>query len=512
MLLLSRAAAVVTLLFLIIPAGCASIPESIKHPVETVTIPSSSQLSRMLDRSLPEAPKQAMSTVLIQNGGWEAFAQRLALIETAQHSIDVQYYIWNGDRSGRFLAKRLFAAAERGVQVRILLDDINLDGREAMLATMDRHPRIDIRIFNPVPGREGFAKWVSVLSDFSRYNRRMHNKSFTVDGVLSIVGGRNIGDEYFDLSDSLNFRDRDVLVSGAVVEDIRESFLQYWNGPWSYPISVLSERISTDMQRLADTVAPEYRNHSPLPIGAEEATEFLSERMSKSRWVSARFVNDPAVPDDADNTSEPKVVARSLAELAKEAERQVLVESAYLIFDDRQLTELKQLASRGIDIKTLTNSMASNDLLTNHSGYAARRRDMLTSGMQLYELKPDAPLCVASTDDPARCAPTAAYGLHAKSVVFDRSIACIGSFNLNLRSTYLNTESLLVIDDAVIAEQLAGEIEEAMMEENSWRLELQEGQLRWVSGAQSWDSDPQTGRWERFKSQLLQLLPIEKYL
>lgn len=183
-----------------------------------------------------------------------------------------------------------------------------------------------------------------------------------------------------------------------------------------------------------------------------------------------------------------------------------------MILDDRQLEKLQILTDKDLQIKALTNSMASNDLLTNHSGYAAQRQDMLEHGMQLFELKPDTSLCEASTKDSSKCAPTINYGLHAKSAVFDRKIATIGSFNFNLRSTYLNTESLLVIQDQTIAEQLAENIEQAMLEKNSWRVDLIEGQVRWHSGTESWESEPETGQWERIKSGFLQLLPIGKYL
>ena len=173
---------------------------------------------------------------------------------------------------------------------------------------------------------------------------------------------------------------------------------------------------------------------------------------------------------------------------------------------------MKVLTSNGIQIKALTNSMASNDLVTNHSGYAGRRWDMLDSGMQLFELKPDTALCEESTRDLSKCSPEIAYGLHAKSAVFDRRVASIGSFNFNLRSTYLNTESLLVIESQSVAESLADDIEQAMNEVNSWRLNLHEGKIRWYSGTKIWESEPETGQWERIKSSILQLFPIEKYL
>jgi len=512
----------IPLILITVITGCASLPEEIKHTTEQLITPPASSLATLIDTHRPEQTKAEMSGVLLLDSGWDALAQRLALIETAEHSIDIQYYIWNSDVSGSYLATRLIAAADRGVKVRLMLDDINLNEREDLLATLDRHPKIEIRIFNPIPTRRGFAKWVNFMDDFSRLNRRMHNKSFTVDGAVSIVGGRNIGDEYFDLSDHINFRDRDVLTLGPVVNDIETSFGQYWNSRWSYPVNLLSDYLPTEdlptdkaaveQTILDDVQIPRYKHYPALPTGSETANSLLKNAMNKLSWVQASYVSDHPVPVDSADTNKPKVTARTLGKLATQSKQEVVLESAYLIFDDRQLTKLQTLTSKGVQVKALTNSQASNDLIANHSGYAARREDMLENGMQLFELKPDTSLCEVSTKDLSKCAPTAAYGLHAKSAVFDRKIAVIGSFNYNLRSTYLNTESILIIENQDVAISLANDIEQAMNEDNSWRLELDDGDIRWHSGTESWNSDPETDQWERFKSGFLQLLPIEKYL
>ncbi|MGF1765065.1 phospholipase D family protein [Aliivibrio kagoshimensis] len=502
----------VTLFFVTLLAGCGSLPEGIEHPIEPQAIQPMSTLSELSDTyRLEQLPHQS-SAVLLQDIGWDALAQRLALIETAEYSIDIQYYIWNSDTSGHYLANRLIAAADRGVHVRVMLDDINLNEREDLLVALNAHPQIEIRIFNPIPTRRGVAKWLNFLGDFSRLNRRMHNKSFTVDSAFSVVGGRNIGDEYFDLSDDINFRDRDVLVMGTVVTDIQASFGEYWDSRWSYPVDLLGGETSSYHPVLNDIAAPNYKNYPALPEGNKTAYQFLKGLMGEMTWVKASFVSDRAVPIDENNTSEPKETAKVLAEMARESNQAILLESAYLIFDDAQLEGWQELTNQGVEIKALTNSMASNDLSTNHSGYAGRRREMLEHGIQLFELKPETGLCEESTRDQSKCAPTLAYGLHAKSAVFDRQIASIGSFNFNLRSTYLNTESILVIEDQSIAEDLADDIEQAMEKDNSWRLNLQEGEIRWYSGQQRWENEPETGQWERVKSQFLQLLPIEKYL
>ena len=502
----------ITLLFVAILSGCGSLPDEVEHTNEPVANSVISSLSELRDAYQPSTSTQETSAVLLQDAGWDALAQRLALIETAEHTIDIQYYIWNSDASGHYLASRLLAAADRGVKVRVMLDDINLNEREDLLIALNSHPQVDIRIFNPIPTRRGVTKWVNFLGDFSRLNRRMHNKSFTVDGAFSVVGGRNIGDEYFDLSDDINFRDRDVLVTGDVVGEIQTSFAEYWDSRWSYPVDLLGGKTSPDQPVLDEISAPIYTNYPALPEGSKTAHQFLTKLMGSMTWVQARFVSDRPVPVDKNNTSEPKETAKVLAQLARESDQEILLESAYLIFDDSQLEEWQELSNNGVKIKALTNSMASNDLTTNHSGYAGRRQDMLEHGIQLFELKPETGLCEDSTRDVSKCAPTLAYGLHAKSAVFDRKIASIGSFNFNLRSTYLNTESILIIENQKIAERLADDIEQAMDEENSWHLKLQDGDIRWYSGDKSWESEPETGRWERFESRFLQLLPIEKYL
>ncbi|MGR5142304.1 phospholipase D family protein [Photobacterium sp. DNB23_23_1] len=502
----------VIMFFVAIINGCTSLPKEIEHLPEPPVSPLTSTLSNLTDTYRPEQPKQRTSAVLLQDTGWDALAQRLALIETAEHSIDIQYYIWNSDVSGKYLAKRLIVAADRGVQVRVMLDDINLNEREDLLEALDSHPHIEIRIFNPIPTRRGVTKWLTFLGDFDRLNRRMHNKSFTVDGAVSVVGGRNIGDEYFDLSDEINFRDRDVLVMGSVVNEIQASFGEYWDSRWSYPVSLLSGEASTELPELNTILVPRYKEYPALPEGRDVAKTFLKHTMDEMTWVQARYISDQPVPVDVGNTSEPKDTARLLAKLSNISRQEMLVESAYLIFDDRQLDKLQLITNNGTEIKVITNSMVSNDLVTNHSGYAGRRQDMLDHGLKLFELKPDTQLCVESTRDESKCAPETAYGLHAKSVVFDREVAVIGSFNFNLRSTYLNTESILVVEDERIAERLADDIEQAMDEDNSWRLKLDKGDIYWYSGSESWSSEPEAGQWEQLQSRFLQLFPIEKYL
>ncbi len=501
------------ILLLALMAGCAQLPDEVEHPqAAVVNSDTNNTLHQITNYHARTAPKDATSAVLLQESGWDALSQRLALVEMAEQSIDIQYYIWNSDQSGHYLASRLLAAADRGVKVRVMLDDINLNEREELLIALDKHPNVEIRIFNPIPSRKGVKKWLNLLGDFSRLNRRMHNKSFTVDGAFSIVGGRNIGDEYFDLSDEINFRDRDVLVKGSVVTDIETSFVEYWDSRWSYPVNLLGEDDSASLPQLGNIDAPKYRGYPALPENDQQATRLIQALIPEMTWVKADYITDQPIPDDVDNMDEPKETSIMLSKLGAETDEEILIESAYLVFDDRQLECFKNRENQGLEVVAITNSMASNDLVTNHSAYAGRRQDMLESGIQLFELRPDSSICEESTKDKLKCAPTTAYGLHAKSVVFDRRIVGIGSFNFNLRSTYINTESVLVIDNEKIANQLADNIEHAMEEENSWELEIEDGSVYWHSGEERWDAEPETGKWRQFQSNFLQLLPIEKYL
>ncbi|WP_159651144.1 phospholipase D family protein [Vibrio atypicus] len=501
-----------SLLLISVLTGCGSLPSEVTHTNQAPTTQQSSTLSKLSDSYWPNQIHSEYSAVTLQETGWDALAQRLALIEAAEHTIDIQYYIWNSDLSGTYLASRLIAAANRGVHVRVMLDDINLNEREELLIALNSHPNAEIRVFNPIPTRRGVAKWLNVLGDFSRLNRRMHNKSFTVDGVFSVVGGRNIGDEYFDLSEEINFRDRDVLAIGAVVNDIQASFNQYWDSRWSYPVDLLGDETEVDLTMLNNAAIPQYKHYPELPQGQSNAKQFLTNLTANMNQVRAKFIYDQPTPLDEKDTSEPKATAKYLNQLASESNQEILLESAYLVFDDRQLDDWQELNENGVQIKALTNSMSSNDLVTNHSAYAGRRKEMLEHGIQLFELKPQAPVCEKSTKDETKCAPETGYGLHAKSAVFDYKVAAIGSFNFNLRSTYLNTESLLIIDDVKVAQSLAKDINEAMDIENSWYLDLQDGDVRWHSTQQTFKREPETGKWQRFQSSFLQLLPIEKYL
>lgn len=498
-------------------SGCASLPTDVTR-IESSAY--STPLATTLGRVSGEAAAThtALSGFRILDSGRDAFRERLALIESAERSIDLQYYIWNSDVTGRYLAQRVLTAADRGVRVRILLDDINVGGRDAVLAALDAHPLIEIRIYNPLP-RGTVRRWFGIVGNFAKINRRMHNKSLSVDGAATIIGGRNIGDEYFDASPELNFSDRDLLAVGPVVEQMGRGFDAFWNSKWAQPIAAIAPTkiTSSGLQQRSSRATAAAATLSELgyelPRDAAQGMLNVEATLPQLIWASARLVIDgpPATSDSS--TAQP--VALALRELASAAQSEVLIESAYLIAGDPALDLIKQLHSRGVRQQALTNSLASNDLSTNHSGYARRREQMLRSGLELYELRPDAASCDAITAQ--SCARGAAFSLHSKSVVFDRRTVYVGSFNLNLRSAYLNSETALIIESPELAQQIAAAIEDHMRPENSWHVTFDaKDRLQWQTvrdgHTQVSTHEPETGFWRRFVVGFYRLLPMEKYL
>lgn len=505
------------LLLSILLVGCSALPKDLPREASQALPPSEqTALGRLLAEDPPAAPDASQVDVL--DTGQEALQVRLALVALAERSIDLQYYIWNSDDSGRLLAQALLDAADRGVRVRLLLDDFNVGDRDSPLATLHAHPDIQVRVYNPNASRSGVAWFVSLLGEFGRLNQRMHNKAFVVDGLAAISGGRNIGDEYFDLHPALNFRDRDLFVAGPVVAAIAQGFDEYWNSERSFPVSGLVDELpdaALNRQRRDRLRAYVDAQSIPyvLPGTRDQARQFLQRR--RSQWISAKVEllidQAPRLQDTA--SSEHKRVAQQLGAIARGASQEILIESAYLILGDEGLELAEGLHRRGIRVSALTNSLASNDLTPNHSGYARRRPQMLEAGMTLYELRPDAASCRRLVATPGRCEAPALFGLHAKSMVFDREKVFVGSFNLNLRSVYLNTEIGLLVHSSELASRVAADIEENMRPENSWHVSLDAtGGLVWQGQDMAHVREPQTGWWRRFKVGLLKLLPIEKYL
>jgi putative cardiolipin synthase len=503
---------------MLVVTGCSgNLPRTDDSRMADMSPNTTGYLAGLLDRERPAS--DALSGYYVLDGGDEALRIRTAIVDAAEHSIDAQYYIWSDDRSGRYLAGRILRAADRGVQVRLLLDDINLAPVAELMTLLDRHPRIEVRVFNPSASRDGLGRWWSLIRDFQRINRRMHNKALVSDGVAGIVGGRNIGDEYFGLHEQRYFADRDIFALGPVVEDMSDGFSAYWNSRWSlaiselYPSSPSPRDVAADLNTLRS--ASEEPGDWPfaIPETPEGARVELNQFAGHLQWAEGELIFDPPTEDMDAPADQPKQTARALYDLAQTAQEEILIESAYLVLAEEQLAQLASLpAFDRLRIVALTNSLASNDLVTNHSAYARWRRAMLKQGIELYELRPEAPICLRWLKDRGFC-DDGTVSLHSKSVVIDRKTVVIGSFNVNLRSIYLNGETLLIVRSPELADQLADKLMQTIKPWNSWQVTLDEnGEALWQGADGPFHHEPRVGWWRRFTSSVLSLLPIEKYL
>jgi putative cardiolipin synthase len=446
-----------------------------------------------------------------------AFTSRIMLTELAEESLDLQYYIWEEDATGRILAERLVRAADRGVRVRILVDDMNLAGRDAPIASIDAHPNIEIRIFNPFARRS--ARIFDFITDLDRVNHRMHNKVMVMDNAVAIVGGRNIGNHYFGVDAEANFRDLDVVAAGPVVRKVSVAFDTFWNGKWSVPIAALVDRPYT-AEDLQETVATMRRNiaaHNyphPLDQDVADLKAELATVLDSLIWAPGEIVwDDPAAIYE--ENAEGNIARRFFSKL-ETVEEELLVESAYFVVRKRGVETMKNLHDRGVRVRVLTNSLVSNDVLAAHAGYAKRRDDLIRNGMELHELRPDAGEA-RDTDAQSLFSAESRAALHTKATVFDREAVFIGSYNLDPRSADINTEAGLYVESPALAEQVAAYMDEGARPENSYRVLLDDGgDLIWVTETDGeevrYDKDPESGWWQRFQAGFIKLLPVEGQL
>lgn len=359
--------------------GCATVPKDYPR-TESTAFPG------YLDTSLGKLFEE----VAVQHPGESGFASRVALTELAEKSLDVQYYIWEADATGRILAERLIRAADRGVRVRVLVDDINLAGRDAIVASMDAHPNIDIRIFNPFANRD--ARMLDFVFDLDRVNHRMHNKVMVADNAAAIVGGRNIGNHYFSVATDANFRDLDIAAAGPVVRDISNVFDYFWNGDWAVPISALVDRPYTEADLESATEVMRKRtaeDNYPYPLD-QDVAELRSELASlrdRFIWAPGQIVwDDPAAVEGG--IQQGKMIQALLKKLGT-LQEELLIESAYFVGKDQTVDTAKQLTDKGVRVRVLTNSLASNDVVAAHAGHAKRRPQLIENGVELYEYRPD---------------------------------------------------------------------------------------------------------------------------
>ena len=465
-----------------------------------------------------------LSGHVVLDTGRQAFNARIALAGGAERSLDAQYFIWNNDTTGQILAQQVLAAADRGVRVRLLLDDYGLGNKDRKLTALDNNDHIEVRVYNPFNAgfRSGLRRWGSFALGFSRLNHRMHSKTFIVDNTIAITGGRNIGDEYFDASTTMNLRDRDMLSIGPVVTEISSQFDVMWNSEWSIPISALNqnqkkiskEEIEQGYQLLEAAVENDDILY-PFPQGPDERDRLVQSFLQGAIWAPTSFVYNPPAITEGDEIN-GAVVVEKLMQLLSVARSEVLVESAYFTIMDDMLARLAPDLESPVNIKVVTNSLATTDVWTIHAGYTRNRKELLKQGVELFEWRGDGQSCATVIDNDKLDCDSFLYSLHAKSVVFDSETIFVGSFNLNPRSTSLNTETALIVESKELAARLVADISRDMQPQNSWRVTIDNaGSLSWYGETggkpEIVDHEPQTSTMTRFKSRVASWLPLEKY-
>ena len=494
-------------------AGCATLP-----PID-VRIASTARAetaATRLGRALaPEVAAHAgRSGIYPLPSSATAFTARAYLARAADATLDVQYYLWRDDATGTLLLEELWRAAGRGVRVRLLLDDINTAGQDERLAAVDAHPNVEVRLYNPFANRQWRA--LDFVADFARVNRRMHNKSFTADNQATIVGGRNVGDEYYGAGEGVEFTDLDVIAVGPVVRDVSAAFDLYWNSASAYPVATLVPTPRDDASATLEASFAEARRgadataYLALLRDSPEVRSLLAARLP-FEWTGVRLVRDEPrkTLDPADDPA--LLMLASLLPAIGEPQRSFDLISPYFVPGERGTEVLGALARRGVRVRILTNSLAATDVGPVHAGYAKRREALLGAGVRLHEFKPSAaPL---PTDAKKGFAGSRAVSLHAKTFAVDATRIFVGSFNFDPRSARLNTEMGVVIDSPTLARRLVDRLD-ADLSRLAWEVRLRDdGSLEWIDRASGAEvrlaEEPETSAARRAWIRTLSTLPID---
>ena len=469
------------------------------------------QLDRAVAPLLPAHDGQTGMLLLADN--LEAFELRALAARTAGRSLDLQYYYWLEDLTGELLAREVVAAADRGVRVRVLIDDINTRGNDMAYLRLDRHPNIEIRLFNPSRNRSnGLRRGVELAMRVFRTTRRMHNKAWIADGRLAIVGGRNIGDAYFDASHAMNFHDMDLLFVGAALPATERIFDAFWNSAAAIPIGALSRPIARRLRhrRVGPAIKPRpeiadlYRRH----LAALDAGGGLPALVERLHWVSeVEVVSDP--PEKAMGGGDSRL-ADTIYRTIATARSELGIVSPYFLPGDRGVAALASVTAAGASVAVLTNSLAATDVVAVHGAYASYRKGLLRKGIALYELRPRA------LREGASLFGSRGASLHAKAFTVDRRTGFIGSFNFDPRSVSLNTEMGVFFSDPDLVEQVRAVIRGQMSPASAWELDLDGDRIVWIGDAPehggSARSEPEAGPGRRIAAALIRILPIESQL
>jgi putative cardiolipin synthase len=503
------------LLFLpVLPAGCAEPPAPV--PVErpqthALADPENTRLGRMLLEQDQARDRQSGFSLIVP--GPEALKSLRSFIALAEKTLDLQYYIWRGDKSGRLVLSDLVDAARSGVRVRLLLDDMDTKWEDEELARLNALPNLEVRIFNPFANRD--SRLLDALVDFRRVTHRMHNKLFVADNTVAIIGGRNIGNRYFSTDKEASYRDLDIHAAGPAARALSRHFDAFWNSPWSVSIEALEDgpQTAADIQKLMAKLksAGGRRLRAAERPEDEIAPAEYAERVFSGLIWSRRMAIMADSPDKP-RTKNPELLDELFERISGRLEKGLLIEAAYFIPAENGVRILCGFVKAGMDVRVLTNSLSSSDVITAYAGYRVYRRPLLECGVQLYEMRRGAKLILEAR----RAGDSSIANLHTKAAVFDRRYTFVGSFNLDPRSVYLNTEIALLVDSPPLAEAAARFIEDGMSPENAYRLTLEDGEVVWNTvrnGAPvRLTEEPGSTLWKELASWMIGLLPIEGQL
>jgi putative cardiolipin synthase len=494
-------------------SGCASLPPRPDLAHEPALAPASSGPVAMLgDRFRKTSGAEASGFHLLIDAR-EALDARLALIDSATSAIDLQYFIWKGDAVGVLVFDRLLQAADRGVKVRIIVDDIWLGSTTKNLVALNSHPNLEIRIFNPNPGRDSaIGGLLNYLASFQALNQRMHNKLMIVDNHAIIAGGRNLGNEYFGLGKEFNFLDLDVIAVGGVVEESSDAYDHYWNDISVYPLTRWLENLPDntleEVRRGVAERVEEYRPQlSAYSLQPEDWQNWLDMLEENLLIGEAHFLQDDPVQIEGESYRLIDMIAYFSAPTREE----FLLTTPYFIPVGSALQDMQEAVDRGIKAKIITNSLASTNHTLVNSHYKKYRKPLLATGTRLFEFRHQPSGTVRNWADvePVK-APF--ISLHAKTIVSDRRLCFIGSLNFDPRAIVINSENGLLIDSVELAGELADFIEYLAAPENAYEVTMQNNRLQWKSSDRTLEAQPARGGMQGFVDLLGGLLPIESQL
>lgn len=494
-------------------AGCATVPREVPRPASHAwSYPESTPLGQVFARQLIGHPGE--SGFYLLDSGIEAFSIRGVLADGAQHTLDLQYYMVRDDMTTALLLYRVLRAAQRGVRVRLLVDDLYAAGKDFNLARFSAHPNVEVRVFNPFMHRGplGLSQLFEFLGDSTRLNRRMHNKLWIADNAAAIVGGRNLGDEYFDAGENTNFTDLDALATGPVVQALSHSFDAYWSSSLAVPVEAFVEATPTVEQRAAfeADLAQRAEDFRDSAYAGALRESHLGRRLRGGDLpltvASAIALYDPpAKGDGADDAEHHEAFRASVRPLLEGARRSVLLISPYFIPGAEGVKRYTSLAERGVQVRVLTNSLASTDTPVVHAGYAGVRVALVGGGVELYEIRPEARVARR----PLLLGASSGASLHAKALVIDQRYVLLGSMNMDPRSRTLNTEVGVLVDSPPLAEQVSALSDEAVKPANAFRVTLTapgSGSLVWITEEDReevrYRHEPLAGFWRRLIASL----------